>query len=363
MHDDAQIKKHINQFDDPFIGPNQCDFVQAITQFQYQDGHLQLVLCLPYPVDAVNQALTDAWIAHLKQLPQIRHIDLTLTWSIKGHTHANTAQAVPRVKNVIAVGSGKGGVGKSTTAVNLALALDRLGAQVGLLDADIYGPSVPTMLGAEHTQPESSAQKKLMPIVRHHIHTMSIGYLVDAKAAMAWRGPMASGALQQLLNDTNWPDLDYLIVDLPPGTGDIQLTMAQKIPVTAAMVVTTPQDLALIDAKRAVSLFNKVKIPVLGVLENMSTHVCSQCGHEEAIFASGGGLTLAQAMDVPLLGQMPLALSIREQTDSGTPTVAATHASSSLVQQYFKVALKASAQLAKLNQSDAHKFPKITVSQ
>lgn len=361
MLDNTTIKHHINQFVDPFIGQGCYDFTKAIQQCEYQNGQLTLTLCLPYPIDEVSNVLKEAWLAHLQQLPEVSEVNLTLTWKIKGHAHQNTTQALPNVKNIIAVGSGKGGVGKSTTAVNVALALQRLGANVGLLDADIYGPSVPTMLGAQSIQPQSTSQKKLLPVVRHHIQTMSIGYLVDIDAAMAWRGPMASGALQQLLNDTLWSDLDYLIVDLPPGTGDIQLTMAQKIPVTAAMVVTTPQDLALVDAKRAVTLFNKVKIPVLGVLENMSTHVCSACGHEEAIFASGGGSVLAKAMNVPLLGQMPLALSIREQTDSGTPTMAAENALPSLVQHYIKVALKASAQLAKLNQSDAHKFPKITV--
>lgn len=265
------------------------------------------------------------------------------------------------IKNIIAVGSGKGGVGKSTTAVNLALALHALGSRVGLLDADIYGPSVPTMVGAVGIEPQTTADKRLIPIERHGIYTMSIGYLVDTTAAMAWRGPMVSSALQQLLNDTQWNDLDYLLIDLPPGTGDIQLTVSQKIPVTAAIVVTTPQDLALIDARRAITLFKKVNIPILGLVENMSTHVCSHCGHEEAIFAANGGVLLAEQTKTPLLGQMPLSMSVRAQTDSGTPTAAASHADNPLKQRYIDMALKMSTALADLRLSKMSKFPKITI--
>lgn len=225
------------------------------------------------------------------------------------------------LNQIIAIASGKGGVGKSTTAVNLALALHQEGARVGILDADIYGPSQPLMLGV--TERPEIKDKKISPIVRHGIQSMSIGYLVDDKAAMVWRGPMVSAALQQLLNDTLWDNLDYLIIDLPPGTGDIQLTLAQKIPVSGAIVVTTPQDLALLDARRAYEMFHKVNVPVLGVVENMSTHVCSHCGHEEPIFGKGGGERLAKQYGLDFLGALPLDIHIREQTDSGKPTVVA----------------------------------------
>src|SRR5579872_3784334 len=211
---------------------------------------------------------------------------------------------IPQIKNIIAIASGKGGVGKSTTAVNLALALSKEGLRVGILDADIYGPSIPLMLGIK-TRPEVTEEKKIRPIIAYDIQSMSIGYLVDEKTPMVWRGPMVSGALQQLLHDTLWDNLDYLIIDLPPGTGDIQLTLSQKIPVTAAIIVTTPQDLALLDARRAYEMFQKVKVPVLGIVENMSGHICSQCGHAEAIFGQGGGEKLANDIGIELLGRLP----------------------------------------------------------
>lgn len=229
------------------------------------------------------------------------------------------AKSIPQVKNILAIASGKGGVGKSTTTVNLALAFSKKGMRVGILDADIYGPSIPLMLGALK-RPEVTPDKKIHPVMVHGIQSMSIGYLVDEKAPMAWRGPMATGALQQLLNDTLWDNLDYLIIDLPPGTGDIQLTLAQKIPVIAAVIVTTPQDLALLDARRAYEMFQKVKVPVLGIIENMSSHICSHCGHAESIFGQGGGQKMAEQYHIPLLGQLPLDIRIREETDSGRYT-------------------------------------------
>lgn len=229
---------------------------------------------------------------------------------------------LPHVKHIIAIASGKGGVGKSTTAVNLALALAQEGKRTGILDADIYGPSQPIMLGVTE-KPEIKDKKLLSPILRHGIQSMSIGYLVDEKTAMVWRGPMVSMALQQLLHDTQWDRLDYLVIDLPPGTGDVQLTLAQKIPVTGAVIVTTPQDLALLDARRAYEMFRKVNVPVLGVIENMSVYHCSQCGHEEKIFGEGGGQHLAEQYGIELLGALPLDIKIREQTDGGQPTVSA----------------------------------------
>ncbi len=265
----------------------------------------------------------------------------------------------PQIKNIIAVASGKGGVGKSTTAVNLALALSSLGVQVGILDADIYGPSQPLMLGAQQT-PHYESGKPLTPVVRYNLHSMSMGYLVDVNTPMVWRGPMVSKALQQLLFDTQWPALDYLIVDLPPGTGDIQLTMAQKIPVAGAVIVTTPQDLALLDARKGLEMFRKLSIPVLGVIENMSTHLCTACGHEEAIFGVGGGEHLAQVTDVLLLGSLPLHKQIREDADGGAPTVI-SDPESPIAHRYRDIAEKMIAQLALHPKSYAGKFPDIVV--
>lgn len=267
--------------------------------------------------------------------------------------------ALPNIKNIIAVASGKGGVGKSTTAVNLALALAEDDFRVGILDADIYGPSVPLMLGI-HARPEVKDQKKIVPILAHGLQSMSIGYLIDENTPMIWRGPMVSGALQQLLNDTLWDNLDYLIIDLPPGTGDIQLTLAQKIPVTAAVVVTTPQDLALLDARRAYEMFRKVNVPVLGVIENMSIHICSQCGHAESIFGEGGGKQIAEQYSIPLLGALPLDLQIRQQTDSGKPTVAADPASQN-AKLYREIARQMVANLSLQAREVSVKFPKIVI--
>jgi len=259
-------------------------------------------------------------------------------------------QVVPGVKNIIAIASGKGGVGKSTVTANLALALASLGARVGVLDADIYGPSQPTLLGVAGSKPESLDNKKMKPIMAQGIQTMSIGYLTDPDAAMIWRGPMVSGALQQMLNDTTWEAVDYLLIDLPPGTGDIQLTMAQKIPVTGALVVTTPQDLALLDARKAYHMFRKVNIDVLGVVENMAMHTCSQCGHEEAIFGQGGADRMARQYDLPLLAQLPLDISIREQADAGNIIVS---------EHFIKLAHAVHGKIQEKKRSFA--FPKIVV--
>lgn len=266
---------------------------------------------------------------------------------------------IDHVKQIIAIASGKGGVGKSTTAVNLALALQAEGAVVGILDADIYGPSIPLMLGI-HARPDITEHKKMKPIVAHGIQSMSIGYLVDEETPMVWRGPMVSGALQQLLHDTLWDQLDFLIIDLPPGTGDIQLTLAQKIPVTAAVIVTTPQDLALLDARRAYEMFRKVNVPVLGIVENMSVHICSQCGHAEEIFGSGGGQRLADQYAIPLLGSLPLDSKIRAETDSGIPTVAA-QPNSPIALLYRQVAKQIQTKLTLQPQTDSSKFPTIVI--
>lgn len=266
---------------------------------------------------------------------------------------------LPHIKQIIAIASGKGGVGKSTTAVNLALALQLSQKRVGILDADIYGPSQPLMLGVTE-RPSITDKKAIQPILAHGLQSMSIGYLIDETTPMAWRGPMASTALQQLLYDTAWDNLDYLVIDLPPGTGDIQLTLAQKIPVNGAIIVTTPQDLALLDARRAYEMFRKVNVPILGIVENMSTHICSKCGHVEPIFGHGGGEKMAASCAVDLLGALPLDIHIREQTDSGTPTVAADPLGA-ITQIYRDIARQVITKLSLQGVDNSGTFPAIVI--
>lgn len=266
----------------------------------------------------------------------------------------------PQIKNLIAVGSGKGGVGKSTTAANLALALQQLGAQVGVLDADIYGPNQPQLLGAAGQQPVRDDAGKLYPVVAHGLQTMSIGYLIDDDTPMVWRGPMVSTALQQLLRDTLWQDLDYLIVDLPPGTGDVQLTMAQKLPVSGVVVVTTPQDIALADVRKAVKMFDKVELRQLGVVENMSVHTCGACGHQESVFGVGGAARLASEQGLTVLGELPLDASICEQGEQGVPAVVAAP-TEAIAEAYLAVARQVSAELCCGHRDYGHKFPNVVV--
>lgn len=280
--------------------------------------------------------------------------------TIKSHTVQNGLKTLPGIKNIIAVASGKGGVGKSTVTANLALALHAQGARVGVLDADIYGPSQPLMLGLGSKHPEAIGEKQMAPLMAHGIQTMSVGYLVEQDTAMIWRGPMVSGALQQMLNDTVWDNLDYLLIDLPPGTGDIQLTMAQKIPVTTALIVTTPQDIALLDVRKAYNMFRKVGIDIAGVVENMATHTCSECGHSEAIFGAGGGERIAQQYDIPLLAQLPLQLNIREQADQGKPTVVA-EPDSDVTKLFLDLASTLQEYIASKKVDHSSKFPPIVV--
>ena len=272
-------------------------------------------------------------------------------------------QSIPQVKNIIAVASGKGGVGKSTTAVNLALALAAEGARVGILDADIYGPSQPHLLGIGQRRPEivgERGKEQMVPIIAHGIQSISMGYLVTEETPMLWRGPMATGALQQLLMQTRWDNLDYLIIDMPPGTGDIQITLAQKVPVTGAVIVTTPQDIALLDAKKGIEMFRKVNVPVFGVVENMAVHVCSNCGHEEHIFGAGGGERIARDYQTELLGALPLDLSIRADADAGKPSVAA-NPDSVIAQHYRAIARKLIANV-NLHNAQAANIPDIEIS-
>ena len=284
---------------------------------------------------------------------------IDIACKIGSHSVQRGVQRLAAVKNTIAIASGKGGVGKSTTAVNLALALAAEGATAGILDADIYGPSQPRMLGLAG-QPDSADGKTVEPKVNYGVQSMSIGYLIEEDTPMIWRGPMVTRALEQLLNDTRWQDLDYLIIDLPPGTGDIQLTLCQKIPVSGAVIVTTPQDIALLDAKKALKMFEKVQVPVLGVIENMSTHICSRCGYEEPVFGMGGGAEMARRYEVALLGQLPLDISIREGADNGRPTVA-IEPDSAIAMNYREIARRAAGRLAVQARDYSAKFPKIVI--
>jgi ATP-binding protein involved in chromosome partitioning len=305
---------------DPYLG---VDLLRAkvLKEVKIADQTLIMRFRFGYPFEIYSESMLDALQkAFLPLLVGEFKLKLEFTWKINSHLAQKGIKPIPGIKNIIAVGSGKGGVGKSTTAVNLALAIQLEGARVGILDADIYGPSLPLVLGIQE-KPAMGPDKRMQPVLKYGLQTISMGYLVDAEAPMVWRGPMVSTALQQLLNETAWDNLDYLIVDLPPGTGDIQLTMAQKIPVSGAVIVTTPQDIALLDAKKALNMFQKLEIGILGIVENMSTHICSACGHQEAIFGSDGGKKMSEQFDVPLLAQLPLDMGIRVQTDQGKPTV------------------------------------------
>ena len=296
---------------------------------------------------------------HLADLPGVGKVAVTVGHKIGSHAVQRGVKLVSGVKNIIAVASGKGGVGKSTTAVNLALALAAEGAQVGVLDADIYGPSQPTMLGIAG-RPESKDGKTLEPLEAYGLQAMSIGFLIDVDTPMVWRGPMVTQALEQLLKDTNWRDLDYLIVDMPPGTGDIQLTLAQKVPVTGAVIVTTPQDIALIDARKGLKMFDKVGVPIVGIVENMAIHVCSQCGHAEHIFGEGGAQRMCKDYKVPFLGALPLDIRIREQADSGRPTVVADP-DGKIAMVYREIARKIAVFVAQKAEDFSAKFPNIVV--
>ena len=283
-----------------------------------------------------------------------------VSFKIVSHSVQKGVKLVPGIKNIIAVASGKGGVGKSTTAVNLALALAAEGASVAMLDADIYGPSQPTMLGI-NGRPESADGKTLEPMMGHGIQAMSIGFMIDPDTPMVWRGPMVTQALEQLLNDTNWKDVDYLVVDMPPGTGDVQLTLAQRVPVTGAVIVTTPQDIALIDARKGLKMFEKVGIPIIGVVENMSLHICSNCGHEERIFGEGGGERMCKDYDVEFLGALPLDGSIRRDTDTGKPSVVADPGGR-VADIYKTIARRVAVKIGETAVDHSSKFPNIVIS-
>ncbi len=356
--DKAAVENLLKSFIDPNVA---TDLVSAksVKKIGVEANNISVLIELGYPAKSYVEELRTALIQRLQTLPDVGTIEVEIVVNIVSHSVQKTLKPLPGVKNIIAVASGKGGVGKSTTSVNLALALASEGANVGILDADIYGPSIPTMLGLSGA-PETVDGKALLPKVSFGIQTISIGYLIEADQAMIWRGPMVTGALQQLLTQTQWSNLDYLIIDLPPGTGDIQLTLAQQIPVSGAIIVTTPQDIALIDAQRGLAMLEKVNIPILGLVENMSIHICSQCGHEEAIFGQGGGLAMAEKNSVELLGSLPLDIKIRELADSGRPTVAADP-DSRAAQMYKAIARKMAAKLSMRARDYSGKFPNIVI--
>ena len=315
---------------------------------------------LAYPAQRqaaqLRQLLEDA----VRTVAGIGKVSINVTSKIQAHTVQRGVQLLPGVKNIVAVASGKGGVGKSTTAANLALALAAEGARVGLLDADIYGPSIPMMMGTSE-KPASEDGKTMLPVMAHGLQVMSIGFLVGPDQAMIWRGPMATQALEQLLRQTAWDDLDYLIVDMPPGTGDIQLTLSQRVPMTGSVIVTTPQDIALLDARKAIKMFEKVGVPILGIVENMAVHVCSNCGHVEHIFGADGGKRMAVEYGMDYLGALPLNLQIRVQADGGKPTVV-SDPDSEIAELYRTVARKVAVSIAAKNKDFSAKFPTITIS-
>lgn len=346
------------------IDPNtRKDFVsgKSVKSIKISGNDVSLDILLGYPAMSVWDEIRSLVEAHLKAaLPGVGKVSANVSSKVVPHAAQRGVKLVDGVKNIIAVASGKGGVGKSTTAVNLALALAAEGARVGVLDADIYGPSQPTMLGISG-QPESVDGKSIEPMRNHGLQAMSIGFMIDdVETPMVWRGPMVVQALDQLLHQTRWDNLDYLVVDLPPGTGDIQLSLAQKVPVTGAVIVTTPQDIALIDARKGLKMFEKVGIKIIGIVENMSTHICSKCGHEEHIFGAGGGEKMCADYNTEFLGGLPLDIRIREQTDSGKPTVVADP-DGKIAKVYKQIARRIAVKVADMAQDHSAAFPKIVV--
>lgn len=344
------------------IDPNtQIDFVtsKSVKNLKVDSGDISLDIALGYPAKSQFDAIRKSVINALRELPEVKNVSVNVSSQIVAHAVQRGVKLLPGVKNIIAVASGKGGVGKSTTAVNLALALSAEGANVGMLDADIYGPSQPTMLGITG-RPESAQENTMEPMEGHGLQTNSIGFLIEEDAPMIWRGPMVTSAFEQILRQTRWRDLDYLIVDMPPGTGDIPLTLAQNVPVTGAVIVTTPQDIALLDARKGLLMFEKVGVPIVGIIENMSTYVCPSCGHEEHIFGTGGGQKMCNDYGADFLGALPLNLSIRQQADAGCPTVVADP-DGAISAIYKTIARQVAIKVASLSKDMSSKFPNIVV--
>ena len=355
---EQQVQAALKEITDPNTGKDYVTGKEA-RNIRIAGANVSLDILLGYPAKTQVEPIRKQVVARLKTIPGIGSVTANVTIKIVSHAVQRGVKLIPGVKNIVAVASGKGGVGKSTTAVNLALALAAEGASVGMLDADIYGPSQPTMLGI-HGRPESKDGKRLEPMEGHGIQAMSIGFLIDVETPMVWRGPMVTQALEQLINETNWRDVDYLVVDLPPGTGDIQLTLAQRVPVTGAIIVTTPQDIALMDARKGLKMFEKVNIPILGIVENMGLHICSKCGHEEHMFGEGGGARMSKDYGVELLGALPLDIKIREQADSGKPTVVADP-DGRVAEIYRQIARRVAVKIAEKQQDHSAAFPKIVV--
>ena len=358
MLDQTAVESALRELPDPYLGQDLVT-AKAVKAIKIDQGRISLDIELGYPAVGYAPTLRRTLEQRLTALPGVTQVTVTVRSKIIAHEVQKGLKPLKHVKNIIAVASGKGGVGKSTTAVNLALALAAEGASAGILDADIYGPSQPRMLGINQ-KPETKDGKSLEPLLSHGLQAMSMGFLIDEETPMIWRGPMVTQALEQLLHDTNWRHLDYLVVDLPPGTGDIQLTLAQKIPVSGAIIVTTPQDIALLDARKGFKMFEKVEVPILGIVENMSTHICSQCGHEESIFGAGGGQRMAQQYGIDLLGSLPLDIHIREQADGGVPTVIADP-QGNVALRYRDIARHAAAKLSLQARSYTQLFPNIVI--
>jgi len=353
-----QVNQSLARIVDPNTGKDLVSG-KAARNVRVEGTDVSVDVELGYPARSQIEPIRRQVIAALRELPGVGNVSANVYQKIIAHSVQQGVKLLPGVKNIIAVASGKGGVGKSTTAVNLALALAAEGASVGMLDADIYGPSQPMMLGISG-RPESQDGKRLEPMTGHGIQAMSIGFMIDVDTPMVWRGPMVTQALEQLLRETNWQELDYLVVDMPPGTGDIHLTLAQKIPVTGAVIVTTPQDIALLDARKGLKMFEKVGIPILGIVENMAMHVCSKCGTIEHIFGEGGGERMAKEYDVDYLGGLPLDIRIREQADSGCPTVVADP-DGALAGSYREIARRIAVKIADKARDMTSRFPSIVV--
>ena len=358
LPDKARILELLRGWVDPILG---MDYVTArmVGPIEVLPETIRVDIELGYPSADRAETIANDLGAYLREATGLPTISVQVSSKILSHAVQKNLKPLHGIRNIIAVASGKGGVGKSTTSINLAVALTAQGARVGLLDADIYGPSIPHMLGLSG-RPEIKDGNQMEPREAYGLKVMSIGFLVDDDQAVIWRGPMVTGALQQLLNQTAWGDLDYLVIDLPPGTGDVQLSLAQQIPVSGAVIVTTPQDIALLDAQRGLQMFRKVGIPVLGIIENMSVHICSNCGHQEPLFGAGGGSRMAEQHQTELLGELPLNISIREQADSGKPFYL-SHADHPAATAYQDIASRMSARLALLARDYSSRFPTISV--
>jgi ATP-binding protein involved in chromosome partitioning len=355
---ESQIQTALKEITDPNTGK---DFIatKSARNIKVAGNDVSLDVELGYPAKTQIELIRKMVLEKLGAIPGVGKVTANVASKIVSHSVQRGVKLIPEVKNIIAVASGKGGVGKSTTAVNLALALAAEGASVGMLDADIYGPSQPTMLGITG-RPESLDGKTLEPMMGYGVQAISIGFMIDVDTPMVWRGPMVTQALEQLLKDTHWQGIDYLVVDLPPGTGDIQLTLAQKVPVTGAVIVTTPQDIALIDARKGLKMFEKVGIPIIGIVENMSTHICSSCGHEEHIFGAGGAEKMCKDYNAEFLGALPLDIRIREQTDSGKPSVVADP-DGRIAEIYRRIARRVAVKISEQAKDMTSKFPNIVI--